>query len=47
MRICIKINCDTIADFFQHLSVIQKEIKKEAKKIVLIPIMELNKFTQK
>lgn len=38
MEITIKIECETINDFYGHLSELQRQIKKETKRLKLSPL---------
>lgn len=40
MKIRIDIECETISEFYQHLSVIQLDIKKQVKKLKLDPLYD-------
>lgn len=40
MNITIEIECETVSDFYAHLSTLQKNIKKQAKKLKLDPIRD-------
>lgn len=41
MKITIKIeNCETISDFYSHLTELRLQIKKEAKKLKLDPLRD-------
>lgn len=37
MNIIINIECETVSDFYSHLSELRRQIKKEAKKLKLNP----------
>lgn len=37
MDIVVKIECDTIAEFYSHLTELRKQIKKETKRLKLDP----------
>lgn len=37
MKITIEIDCETISDFYSHLSELRRQIKKECKRLKLVP----------
>ena len=41
MKIRIDIDCETIGDFYTHLSELQRQIKKESKRLKLNPVRDV------
>jgi len=40
MNITIEIECETIADFYSHLTELRAQIKRQARKLKLTPVDE-------
>lgn len=40
MKITVKIECETISDFYSHLSELRRQIKKQARKLKLDPLRD-------
>lgn len=46
MQINIQIDCESISDFYSHLSEMRRQIKKEAKRLKLSPEDEFTKESE-
>lgn len=40
MNITVTISCDTISDFYSHLSELRRQIKRQTKKLKLDPLKD-------